>query len=198
MDTTFAKSTMSAASSSSASSSSSSLRPPASSNNLFQVYLRLRPPPVGSSGGEERILSVVQPEQDGGDEARPSHITLNPPTDRRRAVERFAFTRVFDEDATQLDVFHCADIASLAEGVLAPRGGDGTDAVVATLGVTGSGKVRRKQTAPLFPLSRFTLRPPRWARAEDRLGIISGSMAGWMADAARRHTPSSGPSTSAA
>ena len=56
--------------------------------------------------------------------------------------EKFAFTRVFEEDATQLDVFHCAEIASLAEGVLAPQGGEGTDAVVATLGVTGSGKVR--------------------------------------------------------
>jgi hypothetical protein len=30
------------------------------------------------------------------------------------------------------------------EGVLAPHGNEGTDAVVATLGVTGSGKVREK------------------------------------------------------
>lgn len=29
----------------------------------------------------------------------------------------------------------------MVEGVLAPKGGEGTDAVVATLGVTGSGKV---------------------------------------------------------
>ncbi|KAJ6445303.1 kinesin [Purpureocillium lavendulum] len=133
-----AKSTMSAASSSASSSS------PASSHNLFEVYLRLRPPPAGATPTEDRILNVETPDADGEPNTdaarRPSHITLNPPTDRRRAIEKFAFTRVFEEDATQLDVFHCAEIASLAEGVLAPHGGEGTDAVVATLGVTGSGK----------------------------------------------------------
>ena len=111
-----------------------------SSHNLFEVYLRLRPP---SSGGAltatERILNVEEPEEQ---DSHPSHITLNPPTDRRRAIEKFAFTQVFEEDATQLDVFHCTDIVPMVEGVLAPQGGDGTDAVVATLGVTGSGKVR--------------------------------------------------------
>ncbi|PHH92124.1 hypothetical protein CDD83_8797 [Cordyceps sp. RAO-2017] len=107
-----------------------------SSHSLFEVYLRLRPPPPGA-GLADRILNVERPE-DGG--SRPSHITLNPPTDRRRAIEKFAFTQVFEEDASQLDVFHSADIASLAGGVLAPQGGEGTDAVVATLGVTGSGK----------------------------------------------------------
>lgn len=109
------------------------------SHNLFQVYLRLRPPAPGAALAD-RILDVEQPEQEG---ARPSHITLNPPTDRRRAIEKFAFTRVFEETATQLDVFDCAEIAALAEGVLAPQGGEGTDAVVATLGVTGSGKVKK-------------------------------------------------------
>ncbi|KAM4067175.1 kinesin motor domain-containing protein [Hirsutella rhossiliensis] len=109
---------------------------PSTSHNLFEVYLRLRPPPPGA-GHADRILNVEKPGKEG---ARPSHITLNPPTDRRRAIEKFAFTRVFEEDATQLDVFDCADIATLAEGVLAPQGGEGTDAVVATLGVTGSGK----------------------------------------------------------
>jgi hypothetical protein len=84
-------------------------------------------------------LNVEQP--DGKEKSHPSHITLNPPTDRRRAIEKFAFTRVFEDEATQLDVFHCTEIASLTEGVLAPQGGEGTDAVVATLGVTGSGKV---------------------------------------------------------
>ncbi|RCI10026.1 hypothetical protein L249_8731 [Ophiocordyceps polyrhachis-furcata BCC 54312] len=109
--------------------------PPAgkSSHNLFEVYLRLRPSPAT---GQDRILSV----EEGDDGGPPSHITLNPPTDRRRAIEKFAFTRVFDEAASQLDVFRSADIASLAEGVLAPGGGEGTDAVIATLGVTGSGK----------------------------------------------------------
>ncbi|EWY85561.1 hypothetical protein FOYG_12711 [Fusarium oxysporum NRRL 32931] len=105
------------------------------SHNLFEVYLRLRPPPTRHGDGD-RILDV-EPTEDG---SHPKHIILNPPTDRRRAIEKFAFTQVFEEDATQLDVFHCTEIASFVEGVLAPEGGEGTDAVVATLGVTGSGK----------------------------------------------------------
>ncbi|SPQ25044.1 c8f9d9b7-cf63-4777-bf8e-31a5a6c7acfc [Thermothielavioides terrestris] len=105
--------------------------------NLFQVYLRLRPPPNGGSASGERFLTVERPD----DEAEPpKHITLNPPNDRRRAIEKFAFTQVFEEDATQLDVFHCTGVANLVKGVLAPCGGDGTDALLATLGVTGSGK----------------------------------------------------------
>ncbi|KAF7552667.1 hypothetical protein G7Z17_g4188 [Cylindrodendrum hubeiense] len=106
------------------------------SHNLFEVYLRLRPPPHGNVN-PERILDVEDPETP---DSHPTHITLNPPTDRRRAIEKFAFTQVFQEDASQLDVFHSLEIPSLVEGVLAPQGGEGTDAVVATLGVTGSGK----------------------------------------------------------
>jgi len=105
------------------------------SHNLFQVYLRLRPA-QGTQG--ERFLAVEEPEDH---QSAPKHITLNPPNDRRRAVEKFAFTQVFEEDASQLDVFHCTNVAGLVEGVLAPHGGDGTDALLATLGVTGSGKV---------------------------------------------------------
>lgn len=109
---------------------------PRPSHSLFEVYLRLRPPPPGALQ-TDRILNVESPDEN----SRPSHITLNPPTDRRRAVEKFAFTQVFEEEATQLDVFQKTDIASLTEGVIAPQGGEGTDAVIATLGVTGSGKV---------------------------------------------------------
>jgi len=108
--------------------------------NLFQVYLRLRPPQSGAAGAGERFLAVEEPEDDS---TTPKHITLNPPNDRRRAIEKFAFTQVFEEDATQLDIFHCIGVANLVKGVLAPCGGDGTDALVATLGVTGSGKVGR-------------------------------------------------------
>lgn len=115
-----------------------------SSHNLFQVYLRLRPGPAGGATAE-RILTVEAPETSDEQQQRetfgPSHITLNPPTDRRRAIEKFAFTRVFEEEASQLDVFHCTEVVPLVEGVLAPNGGEGTDAMVATLGVTGSGKV---------------------------------------------------------
>jgi hypothetical protein len=112
------------------------------SHNLFEVYLRLRPPPPGAAQAE-RILNV----EDAEDSSHASHITLNPPTDRRRAIEKFAFTHVFEEEASQLDVFHCTQVAPLVEGVLAPQGGEGTDAVVATLGVTGSGKVSVKSPA---------------------------------------------------
>lgn len=106
------------------------------SQHLFEVFLRLRPPYPGGAQ-LERILDVEQPEHS----PHPTHITLNPPPDRRKAVEKFGFTQIFEEDEDQLDVFHCTDTSSLIEGILAPEGGDGTDAVIATLGVTGSGKV---------------------------------------------------------
>ncbi|KUI54477.1 Kinesin-like motor protein 9 [Cytospora mali] len=107
-------------------------------HNLFQVYLRLRPPQAGAASTEPFI--TVEPAVSNAPSTAPTHITLNPPNDRRRAIEKFAFTQVFQEDATQLDVFYCTNIVSLVEGVLAPHGGDGTDALLATLGVTGSGK----------------------------------------------------------
>lgn len=116
--------------------------PPKTSQNLFEVYLRLRPP-TSAATQTERVLTVEKPEQDG---VKPSHITLNPPSDRRRAIERFGFTQVFEETASQLDVFSSTEIVSMVEGVLAPKGGEGTDAVVATLGVTGSGKVSDAKT----------------------------------------------------
>ncbi|KAI1075593.1 kinesin [Whalleya microplaca] len=103
--------------------------------NLFQVYLRLRPPHAGNASAE-RFLLVDEPEQND----TLTHITLNPPNDRKRAIEKFAFTQVFEEDATQLDLFQGTKVLSLVEGVLAPHGGDGTDGLLATLGVTGSGK----------------------------------------------------------
>lgn len=112
------------------------------SHSLFQVYLRLRPTSTGagSSTSSERFINVEPPAADAPSTA-PTHILLNPPNDRRRAIEKFAFTQVLEEDATQLDVFECTNIVSLVEGVLAPHGGEGTDALLATLGVTGSGKV---------------------------------------------------------
>ncbi|KAK0712306.1 P-loop containing nucleoside triphosphate hydrolase protein [Apiosordaria backusii] len=109
-------------------------RPP---QNLFEVYLRLRPHSNSASTSGDRFLAVEAPDENSD---APRHITLNPPNDRRRAIEKFAFTQVFEEDATQLDIFHCTGVANLVEGVLAPYGGDGTDALLATLGVTGSGK----------------------------------------------------------
>ncbi|EEY20238.1 kinesin [Verticillium alfalfae VaMs.102] len=104
-------------------------------SNLFQVYLRLRPSPAGSTASD-KFLSVEREDTS----EHPTHIILNPPNDRKRSTEKFAFTQVFEEDATQLDVFQCTGVAPLIEGVLAPHGGVGTDALLATLGVTGSGK----------------------------------------------------------
>ncbi|KAI9800532.1 MAG: hypothetical protein M1825_004081 [Sarcosagium campestre] len=128
------------------------MEPPSKPNsaNLFEVYLRLRPqsPPQPLSGPSlypilpppERFLTVEDPDPESSD-GMPTHITINPPTDsRRRAVEKFGFTRVFQERASQLDVFEGAGVIPLVEGVLAANGRAGRDALVATLGVTGSGK----------------------------------------------------------
>ncbi|KAI1269314.1 P-loop containing nucleoside triphosphate hydrolase protein [Xylariaceae sp. FL1019] len=109
--------------------------PPRPQTNLFDVFLRLRPPQAGNANADKFLL-VEEPEEGGA----PTHITLNPPMDRRRAIEKFAFTRVFEEDATQLDLFQGTKVLPLVEGVLAPHGGDGTDGLLATLGMTGSGK----------------------------------------------------------
>ncbi|KAJ4422211.1 hypothetical protein N0V82_003181 [Gnomoniopsis sp. IMI 355080] len=109
-----------------------------SASSLFQVYLRLRPLP-GLISSNDRFITV-EPPLTGAPVSAPTHITLNPPNDRRRAIEKFAFTQVFEEDASQLDVFHCTDVLGLVQGILAPHGGPGTDALLATLGVTGSGK----------------------------------------------------------
>lgn len=119
-----------------------------SSASLFQVYLRLRPPPsplvqltpqslYPSLPPPERYLTVEPPLQDAQDDL-PTHITIHPPTDsRKRAVEKFAFTKVFQEDASQSDIFKGTGVIPLVAGVL----GEGRDGLLATLGVTGSGKV---------------------------------------------------------
>lgn len=121
-----------------------------SKSSLFQVYLRLRPPQLSSQHlyptlpTPDRFLTVEEPTEEQLEDgtASPTHITLNPPNDnRRRAVEKFAFTRVFEEESSQLDLFHGTGVLPLVEGVLGPEGGEGRDGLLATLGVTGSGKV---------------------------------------------------------
>lgn len=116
--------------------------------SLFQVYLRLRPAPSSlvqlTSQSlypllppPERYLTVEPPAHETSD-GMPTQITIHPPSDsRKRAVEKFAFTKVFEEEATQLDIFKGAGVVPLVEGVLL----EGRDGLLATLGVTGSGKV---------------------------------------------------------
>jgi hypothetical protein len=105
------------------------------SSALFDVYLRLRP----SNSANARFLNVEETEA-----ANPTHITIKPPTNdnRKRAVERFAFTRVFEEDSKQLELFKGVGVVPLIEGVLGGNG-HGRDGLLATLGVTGSGKVKK-------------------------------------------------------
>lgn len=118
-----------------------------SHSSLFEVYLRLRPPPAPNHlyptlPIADRFLTVEEAKGEGDHAAR-THITLNPPNDnRRRAVEKFGFTKVFEEEASQLDIFKGTGVIPLVEGVLGTNGGEGRDGLLATLGVTGSGKVR--------------------------------------------------------
>ncbi|KAJ5163560.1 uncharacterized protein N7500_005390 [Penicillium coprophilum] len=109
--------------------------------SLFQVYLRLRPPMAQKPNETDRFLNVEPPEasQEETEIVTPgsTHITLQPPNDmRKRAVERFGFTKVFEEAASQLDVFHDTGMEPIIRGVLK----ENRDGLVATLGVTGSGK----------------------------------------------------------
>jgi hypothetical protein len=105
-------------------------------SSLFEVYLRLRP---SFAPNAERFLDVDA----ANDKAEPTHITIHPPAldQRRKAVETFKFTRVFEEEATQLDLFHGTGLNSMMQGVLGAEGREGRDGLFATLGVTGSGKV---------------------------------------------------------
>lgn len=113
--------------------------------SLFQVYLRLRPP-IQSSIPKDKIEPwlIVEPSATQGSQAESdsqpfsTHITLQPPNDsRKRAIERFGFTKIFQENANQLDIFDETGTAETIKTVLQT----GRDGLVATLGVTGSGKV---------------------------------------------------------
>lgn len=67
-----------------------------------------------------------------------THITLQPPNDsRKRAIERFGFTKIFHEAASQVEVFDEIGAMENIHNVLKT----GRDGLIATLGVTGSGKV---------------------------------------------------------
>ena len=110
--------------------------------SLFQVYLRLRPP-IQPTAAKEWLLieppsTPVAEEQIPERASHSTHITLQPPNDsRKRAIERFGFTKIFGEDSTQLEVFDEIGALENIKGVLQ----NGRDGLIATLGVTGSGKV---------------------------------------------------------
>jgi hypothetical protein len=113
--------------------------PPKPTSALFEVYLRLRP---SRTANAQRFLNVEEATE-GNTPQPPTHITIHPPSsdNRKRAVERFAFTRVFQEKAAQLDVFEGTGVLPLLEGAIGAEGREGRDGLLATLGVTGSGKV---------------------------------------------------------
>ncbi|KAK0326351.1 hypothetical protein LTR82_002191 [Friedmanniomyces endolithicus] len=100
---------------------------------LFDVYLRLRP---STATDKERFLDVED------NPTAPTHVTIHPPANdhRKRAIERFAFTRVYEEHVGQREIFESTGVLPLVEGVLGGHGREGRDGLVATLGVTGSGK----------------------------------------------------------
>lgn len=125
----------------------SSLSKMPAQTNLFQIYLRLRPagPNQTAKAEDSEPWLVVEPPspttlEAGPQASTPTHITLQPPNDsRKRAVEKFGFTKVFREEATQLDIFDSTGTVQLVKNVL----NGGRDGLVATLGVTGSGKVEQ-------------------------------------------------------
>lgn len=108
-------------------------------NAAFQVFLRLRPQldehNANATSIENRFLSTCP-------SAEPNlpvtKVTVHPPSNqnRFRAIETFAFTEVFDESIDQVKIFS-ETVLPLIETVLK----DGRDALLATLGATGSGKV---------------------------------------------------------
>ena len=60
---------------------------------------------------------------------------------------------MFEEGKGQLEVFEGSGVLGLVEGVLGNHGGEGRDGLLATLGVTGSGKVCLRvlmETGPLM------------------------------------------------
>jgi hypothetical protein len=96
------------------------------SPTYFQVFLRLRPSNPHSSISDFRFISAANGQ---------CHIFVTPPErTRTRAIDRYSFTKVFDETSQQLDVFK-GTVLPLVEGAI-----KGRDGMLATLGVTGSGK----------------------------------------------------------
>lgn len=103
---------------------------PVRTEALFKVYLRLRPPSK-QSGADPCFLSTIP--------SQPTSLYVTPPADptgrnRFRSIEHFSFTEILDESTSQRDVFDKMVLPLLRDSAL------GKDGLLATLGVTGSGK----------------------------------------------------------
>jgi hypothetical protein len=94
--------------------------------HLFDVFLRLRPSPNSS----DAFLQY----KPGQPIVSCTPTGTDPSRKRSRGIEKFSFTQVFDENCKQRDVFTDVALPLLAEVV------KGRDGMLATLGVTGSGK----------------------------------------------------------
>lgn len=94
----------------------------------FQVYLRLRPPnPLSSNPPTPRFLSAAP-------NSSTSILVTPPDRARSRTLEKYDFTKVFPAAASQLDIFTTTVLPLVQDAV------QGRDGMLATLGVTGSGK----------------------------------------------------------
>ncbi|EWC47222.1 hypothetical protein DRE_03341 [Drechslerella stenobrocha 248] len=111
------------------------------SAHAFQVYLRLRPPHAHQlPTADDPFLTVLPPSPTASDEdiekGIKSQVTIHPPSHHRsQKIETFSFTEVLEQSYGQADVFG-RTVAPILTGVLK----DGRDGMLATLGVTGSGK----------------------------------------------------------
>lgn len=114
--------------------------------HAFQVYLRLRPPHKQPQTPDENFLIVHPPsptafsheeEEEGEHESsKITQVTIAPPSHHRsQKIETFSFSEVFDEECGQEDLF-AKTVMPILGGVVK----DGRDGMLATLGVSGSGK----------------------------------------------------------
>lgn len=106
---------------------------PPPSATYFRVFLRLRPASVQSSISPSRFLHLTADPLNSSEIPRSIHVTP-PATSKTRPLEKFTFQRVFDEHTPQLDIFRETVLPLIQDAVM------GKDAMLATLGVTGSGK----------------------------------------------------------
>ncbi|KAF3923130.1 Kinesin-4 [Dactylellina cionopaga] len=144
-------------------------------HQAFQVYLRLRPPHIGHPSLDEPFLTVLPPSPTASDQdienGTKTQVTIHPPSNHRsQKIETFHFTEVFDEACGQADLFSGV-VAPILNGVLK----DGRDGLLATLGVTGSGKTHTilgsKQQRGMMQMSLDVL----FRSLNDKITLLSDS-----------------------